>query len=142
MLIVDGFCTSIKERERVTIFLHFCTFPVAPSGVTISQQPTGSVNHGSNITFTGSYAPNLLNIIIKWQKKNGSSFMDIDVTGNDKYSGSSVTGSSPKLVINPVQFIDETSYRLMVINGVGFSKSIPDAVLDVTGGTCIYVILI
>lgn len=131
-----------SKRERVTVFLHFCTFPVAPSGVTISQQPTGSVNHGSNITFTGSYAPNLLNIIIKWQKKNGSSFMDIDITGNDKYSGSSVTGSSPKLVINPVQFIDETSYRLMVINGVGFSKSIPDAVLDVTGGTCIYVILI
>lgn len=126
---------SKRERERVTVFLHFCTG--APLGVTISQQPTGSVNHGSSITFTGSYTPNLLNVIIKWQNKNGSSFMDIDITGNDKYSGSSVTGSSPKLVINPVEFIDEASYRLMVINGVGFSTSIPDAVLDVTGGTCI-----
>lgn len=59
--------------------------------------------------------------------------MDIDISA-DKYKGSLITGPSPKLVINPVQFIDETSYRLMVSNGVGFSVKSSD-VLDVTGGT-------
>lgn len=48
--------------------------------------------------------------------------MDIDIT-TDKYTGSSVTGPSPELRINPVKLIDETFYRLVVSNGVGSSSS-------------------
>lgn len=48
--------------------------------------------------------------------------MDIDIT-TDKYTGSSVTGPSPELRINPVKLIDETSYRLEVSNGVGSTSS-------------------
>lgn len=58
--------------------------------------------------------------------------MDIDITG-DKYTGSSDTGSSPKLVINPVQLIDETSYRLVVSNKVGSNQS-SFITLNVIGG--------
>lgn len=118
------------------INIVFYTFQAAPSVGTILQQPAGPVNHGSSVTFTGSYTSNLLSVsLIQWQKLNGSKFIAIDITA-DKYTGSSVTGPSPKLVINTVQFIDETSYRLMVSNGVGFSVKSSD-VLDVTGGTWI-----
>lgn len=102
----------------------YCAFlsQAPPSSVTISQQPPAPVNY-ARITFTGSYTSNPLNVTIKWQKLTGSDFIGIDITGDDKYSGSSVTGPSPKLVINPVQFIDETVYRLVVGNGVGWSLS-------------------
>lgn len=62
----------------------------------------------------------------------GGNFLDIDIT-TDKYTGSSVTGTSPQLKINPVQLIDETSYRIVVSNGVGSSSS--DSIsLNVIGG--------
>lgn len=51
-----------------------------------------------------------------------SYYIDIDIT-TDKYTGSYVTGTSPKLRIDPVQLIDETSYRLEVSNGVGSTSS-------------------
>lgn len=62
--------------------------------------------------------------------------MDIDITA-DKYTGSSVEGTSPKLVINSVQFIDETSYRLVVSNGVGSTQS-SFITLNVIGGMYMY----
>uniref|UniRef100_A0A8W8J5B9 Ig-like domain-containing protein n=1 Tax=Magallana gigas TaxID=29159 RepID=A0A8W8J5B9_MAGGI len=94
-----------------------------PSDVTISEQPSAPVKYASSITFTGSYTSNPLSVIIKWQKLKGSDFIEIDIIGDDKYSGSSDTGPSPKLMINPIRFIDETVYRLVVGNGVGWSLS-------------------
>lgn len=90
--------------------------------VTVSKQPAGPVNYNSSVTFTGSYTSNLLSVTIKWQKLKGGNFIDIDIT-TDTYTGSSVTGTGPKLKINPVQLIDETSYRLEVSNGVGSTSS-------------------
>lgn len=108
------------------------TFKAAPTVVTISKQPAGPVNYNSSVTFTGSYTSNLLSVTIKWQKLTGENLMDIDIK-TDKYTGSSVTGPSPQLKINPVQLIDETSYRLVVSNGVGSSSS--DSIsLNVIGG--------
>lgn len=102
--------------------MSFCFFKAPPSNVAVSQQPGGSINHGSSVTFTGSYSSAPLNVkTIKWQIINGSSITDIVING--KYNGSSVTGLSPKLVINPVKFIDETSYQLEVRNGVGSNLS-------------------
>lgn len=99
------------------------TFKAAPTVVTISKQPAGPVNYNSSVIFTGSYTSNLLSVsLIKWQKLTGGNFINIDITG-DKYTGSSVTGTSPQLKINPVQLIDETSYRLEVSNGVGSTSS-------------------
>lgn len=99
------------------------TFKAAPTVVTISKQPAGPVNYNSSVTFNGSYTSNLLSVsLIKWQKLTGGNFINIDITG-DKYTGSSVTGTSPQLKINPVQLIDETSYRLEVSNGVGSTSS-------------------
>lgn len=114
-------------------------YQAPPSDVTISEQPRAPVNYASSITFTGSYTSNLLSVTIKWQKLNGSDFIEIDILGDDKYSGSSVTGSSPKLLINSVQFIDETVYRLVVGNGVGWTLS-NFISLNVVGGT--YTILL
>lgn len=62
--------------------------------------------------------------------------MDIDISA-DKYKGSLITGPSPKLVINAVQFIDETSYRLVVSNGVGSTQS-SIITLNVIGGMYMY----
>lgn len=102
--------------------IYFIIFQGPPSAVTIQQQPASPVNYNSSVTFTGSYTSNPLSVTIKWQKLVGGTYMDIN-TSTDKYLGSSVTGSSPKLQINLVQLIDETSYRLMVSNGVGSSLS-------------------
>lgn len=87
-----------------------------------------------SVTFTGSAAAKLLSVTIKWQKLIGSDFIDYDIT-KDKYTGSSVPGPSLKAVMNTVQFIDETSYGLVVSNGIGFSKS-NFISLNVIGGMC------
>lgn len=100
----------------------------------MSQQPVGIINYASSVTFTGSYTLKLLSVTIKWQKLTGSDFIDINIT-RDKYTGSSVTGPSPKLVVNSVQFIDETSYGLVVSNGVGYTQS-SFITLSVIGGMC------
>lgn len=114
------------------ILLCFYSSQAAPSVGTILQQPAGAVNHNSSVTFTGSYTSLLNATVIKWQKLNGSNYIDIDIT-TDKYTGSSVTEPSPKLVINSVQFIDETSYRLVVSNGIGSTAS-KFTSLNVVGG--------
>lgn len=102
------------------IIVSFCSFQARPSNVAVNQQPSSSIIHGSKVTFTGSYSSAPLNVKdIKWQIWNGSGYTDIDINRYPKYNGSYVTGSSPKLIINPVQFIDETSYQLVVSNGVG-----------------------
>lgn len=118
------------------IIVSFCSFQAPPSNVAVTQQPSSSVIHGSKVTFTGSYSSTLLNVKdIKWQIQSESGYIDIDIDGNVKYNGSNVTGSSPKLIINPVKFIDETSYQLVVSNGVGsasssFSLSIENGMYD------------
>lgn len=104
--------------------MSFCSFQARPSNVAVTQQPSSSIIHGSKVTFTGSYSSAPLNVEdIKWQVQSGSGCINIDINGNVKYYGSRVTGSSPKLIINPVQFIDETSYQLVVSNGVGSALS-------------------
>lgn len=104
--------------------MSFCSFQAPPSNVAVNQQPSRSIIHGSKVTFTGSYSSVPLNVKnIKWQIQSGSGYIDIDIKGNVKYNGSNVTGSSPKLIINPVQFIDETSYQFVVSNGVGSASS-------------------
>lgn len=106
------------------IIVSFCSFQAPPSNVAVTQQPSSSIIHGSKVTFTGSYSSVPLNVKdIKWQIQSRSGYIDVDINGNVKYYGSSVTGSSPKLIINPVQFIDETSYQLVVSNGVGSASS-------------------
>lgn len=103
--------------------MSFCSFQ-APPNVEVSQQPSSSIIHGSKVTFTGSYSSTPLNVkYIKWQIWSGSGFIVINTNENVKYNGSSVTGLSPKLIINPVQFVDETSYQLVVSNGVGSASS-------------------
>lgn len=104
--------------------MSFCSFQAPPSNVEVSQQPSSSIIHGSKVTFTGSYSSTPLNVKdIKWQIWSGSGFIVINTNENVKYNGSSVTGLSPKLIINPVQFVDETSYQLVVSNGVGSASS-------------------
>lgn len=104
--------------------MSFCSFQAPPSNVQVSQQPSSSIIHGSKVTFTGSYSSTPLNVKdIKWQTWSGSGFIVINTNENVKYNGSSVTGLSPKLIINPVQFVDETSYQLVVSNGVGSASS-------------------
>lgn len=66
--------------------------------------------------------------------------MDIDITG-EKYTGSSVTGPSPKLVINSVQFIDKTTYGLVVSNGVGSNTS-NNISLNIIGGKFIFLTIL
>lgn len=106
------------------IIVSLCCFQARPSNVAVNQQPSTSIIHGSKVTFTGSYSSALLNVKdIKWQIQSGSGYIDIDINGNVKYNGSNVIGSSPKLIINPVQFIDETSYQLVISNGVGSASS-------------------
>lgn len=114
------------------MFFFSFTFKAAPTVVTISKQPAGPVNYNSSVTFNGSYTSDLLSVTIKWQKMTGGNFMDIDIT-TDKYTGSSVTGPSPELRINPVKLIDETFYRLVVSNGVGSSSS-NNISISVNGG--------
>lgn len=106
------------------IIVSFCSFQAPPFNVAVNQQPSSSIIHGSKVTFTGSYFSAPLNVKdIKWQIGSGIEYIDININGNVKYNGSHVTGSSPKLIINPVQFIDETSYQLVVSNGVGSASS-------------------
>lgn len=115
------------------ISLCFRTFQAAPSDVTILQQPVGAFYYDSSVIFTGSFTssqPSARNI--RWQKLKGSNLVDIDITG-EKYTGSSVTGPSPKLVINSVQFIDKTTYGLVVSNGVGSNTS-NNISLNIIGG--------
>lgn len=117
-------CLKSSFIKYYIIIVSFCSFQAPPSNVAVTQQPSSSIIHGSKVTFTGSYSSTPLNVKdIKWQTQNGSGYIDIDINGNVKYNGSSVTGSSPKLIINPVQFIDETSYQLVVSNGVGSASS-------------------
>lgn len=110
----------------------FCTFVAAPRNVTINgfQNP---VNYGSTATLTGSYFSLLNATMIKWQEQKTNVFVDIN-TNADKYVGSSTEGLNPKLVINSIKFSDETSYRLMVSNGVGSTFS-SQMQLTVTGMT-------
>lgn len=78
------------------------------------------------MTFTGSYSsvPNATQIKWKKQDGDGNGYTDIDTT-TAKYTGSSTTGPNPKLVINSVKFTDGTSYRLEVINPLGYNLSNP-----------------
>lgn len=123
------------------ISLCFRTFQAAPSDVTILQQPAGPVYYDSSVIFTGSFTSSLLSVRnIRWQKLNGSILVDIDITG-EKYTGSSVTGPSPKLVINSVQFIDKTTYGLVVSNGVGSNTS-NNISLNIIGGKFIVLLII
>lgn len=129
-------CLKSSLIKYYIIIVSFYSFQAPPSNVAVTQQPSSSIIHGSKVTFTGSYSSAPLNVKdIKWQIWNGSVYTDIDINGYPKYNGSYVTGSSPKLIINPVQFIDETSYQLVVSNGVGsalgsFSLSIENGMYN------------
>ncbi|XP_062583572.1 receptor-type tyrosine-protein phosphatase eta-like [Saccostrea cucullata] len=109
------------------------TFGSPPSDVEVTG--TTSVVHNSTATFNGSYTSVLPSVTITWQKQGtNNNYEDINISSSDgKYSGSTDTGLSPKLVINYVKFTDKTSYRMVVNNSVGFTNSEP-AALDVTGG--------
>lgn len=52
-----------------------------------------------------------------------------------------VTGPSPILVINSVQFIDKTTYGLVVSNGVGSNTS-NNISLNIIGGKFIVLLII
>ncbi|XP_062587374.1 titin-like [Saccostrea cucullata] len=94
---------------------------------------TLSVVHNSTATFSGSYTSVLPSVNITWQKQGTNNYDNIDIGSPDgKYTGSSITGPSPKLVINYVKFSDGTSYRMVVSNGVGSTNSDPFK-LEVTG---------
>lgn len=98
------------------------SFQAPPSNVHISaSQNVDPIYNGSSITFNGSFTSKL-HTENKWQKLTGAVFTDIDTT-DGRYAGSSLAGATPKLVINSVDFIDGTSFRLMVTNGVGFTQS-------------------
>lgn len=106
----------------VHVILFFCTFQ-APPRVSILQQPANPVYNGTRITVNGSYTSTLLNVKdIKWQRMNGNDFSDIDIK-NDKYKESTNTGPNLTLVITQVDFMDNTSFRLTVSNGVGITSS-------------------
>lgn len=105
-------------------YLHitFFFFQAPPSDVKISAtQSVNPVYNGSSITFTGSFTSKL-RTKNKWQKMIGADFTDINIT-DERYAGSSLEGPTPTLNITKVDFIDRTSFRLMVTNGVGFTPS-------------------
>lgn len=93
-----------------------------PSNVHISaSQSVDPIYNGSSITINGSFSSKL-STENKWQKQIGAEFTDIDIT-DGRYAGSSLTSPTPILVITKVDFIDRTSFRLVVTNRVGFKQS-------------------
>lgn len=72
---------------------------------------------------------------VRWQKvySNGAAY-DINVIGTSgKYTGSSNSITNPVLVINGVDFTDETNYQLVVTTPLGEVTS-NQINLIVTGG--------
>ncbi|XP_076112262.1 hemicentin-1-like isoform X2 [Mytilus galloprovincialis] len=83
-----------------------------------------------SITCTVSGSPSATNVYWMKQQTNGGSFSNVDITGNNRYSGGTL--SSPTLVINSAQFSDEGNYRCHGVNAAGDANSIVTN-LDVTG---------
>ncbi|VDI64014.1 hemicentin [Mytilus galloprovincialis] len=83
-----------------------------------------------SITCTVSGSPSATNVYWMKQQTNGGSFSNVDIAGNNRYSGGTL--SSPTLVINSAQFSDEGNYRCHGVNAAGDANSIVTN-LDVTG---------
>ncbi|CAG2195793.1 unnamed protein product [Mytilus edulis] len=106
---------------------------VAISALTVTiPSSTYSVLLGNqiSITCTVSGSPSATNVYWMKQQTNGGSFSNVDISGNNRYSGGTL--SSPTLVINSAQFSDEGNYRCHGVNAAGDANSIVTN-LDVTG---------
>lgn len=115
--------------------MHFYISLAPPSAVSISISKN-PINHGGNVTLSGSYSSLLNATMIKWQKQDSGDYMEIDIEKSN-YTGSTDYGLNPKLVIKSVMFTDEASYTLVVSNRVGSTTS-NSIQLDVTGGIIIF----
>lgn len=122
----------IKMWNLFSMHFYISLAPPSAVSISISKNP---INHGGNVTLSGSYS-SLLNATMKWQKQNNGSYIDIDINKSN-YTGSSEYGPNPKLVIKSVMFTDEALYTLVVSNRVGSTTSNPIQ-LDVTGGIIIF----
>ncbi|XP_052061300.1 hemicentin-1-like isoform X5 [Mytilus californianus] len=98
--------------------------------VTVDQS-SYSANKGSDITLQCSYTANPAATMVRWERTNGNSVVDIgDTTNNNKYGGSTV--SSPSLIIYNAEESDEGNYKCKVTNSVGTGISTTTN-LDVVG---------
>ncbi|XP_052061392.1 basement membrane-specific heparan sulfate proteoglycan core protein-like [Mytilus californianus] len=100
--------------------------------VTVDQS-SYSANKGSDITLQCSYTANPAATMVRWERTNGNSVVDIgDTTNNNRYGGSTV--SSPSLIIYNAEESDEGNYKCKVTNSVGTGISTITN-LDVVGNT-------
>ncbi|VDH97621.1 Hypothetical predicted protein [Mytilus galloprovincialis] len=95
------------------------------------DQPQYSANKGSDITLQCSYTANPAASMVRWERDNGNTVVEIgDTTNNNKYGGSAV--SSPSLIIYNAEESDEGNYKCKVTNSVGTGIS-PTTNLEVVG---------
>lgn len=113
----NGLSLSIVELPSITI-----------SGNSI-------VGFGSRVSLSAIISSTIQISSVRWQKvySNGAAY-DINVVGTSgKYTGSSNSITNPVLVINGVDFTDETNYQLVVTTPLGEVTS-NQINLIVTGG--------
>lgn len=106
--------------------------PELPS-ITISGNSI--VGYGSRVSLSAIISSTVQISSVKWQKvySNGAAY-DINVVSTSgKYTGSSNSITNPVLVINGVDFTDETNYQLVVTTPLGQVTS-NQINLIVTGG--------
>lgn len=106
--------------------------PELPS-ITISGNSI--VGFGSRVSLSAIISSTIQISSVRWQKvySNGAAY-DINVIGTSgKYTGSSNSITNPVLVINGVDFTDETNYQLVVTTPLGEVTS-NQINLIVTGG--------
>lgn len=106
--------------------------PELPS-ITISGNSI--VGYGSRVSLSAIISSTVQISSVKWQKvySNGAAY-DINVVSTSgKYTGSSNSITNPVLVINGVDFTDETNYQLVVNTPLGQVTS-NQINLIVTGG--------
>jgi hypothetical protein len=152
-LLIDltSFC---KLGCCMQIYIHFCSDPsdllqwiwnktaqhlmlynkiVAKPTVSISANPSSSIQFGFTLTITATVTANPPPNTTKWQRKpqNGA-WSDLDIN-NSMYAGSSVTPSAPLLVISSITYSeDNVAFRCVVGNAEGETIS-NDVTIDVTG---------
>ncbi|CAG2221266.1 unnamed protein product [Mytilus edulis] len=117
------------------------------------DQPQYSANKGSDITLQCSYTANPAASMVRWERDNGNTVVEIGDTTNTinmslaegnrgntetiyihggKYNGSSI--SNPSLNISDVEFSDAGTYYCYARNSVGTGSS-TQVVLAVSGNT-------
>ena len=98
--------------------------------VTILQSQY-SVLVGQQITMTCTVSGTPTQTSVFWRKSDNNVQTDVDINGNNRYSGGTTT--NPSLTITNSQLSDEGTYTCYATNSVGTSNS-QTTFLDITGG--------